>query len=742
MRSCIACVTLLAVAGSAGAEFVVEVWGSGPGCHHKGTMKVAEGRTVEWDLSGLPRPTRIQRAVLRAEIPRRDHRQAVEVCPLEPGQDEPPAEAGALPLRGPWYTSFDATEAVRRWERKRQGPLRLYFKFAPGWKRDSTTLEIAYEGRAVDPTPQVADLRAVHHEGQTFLTWKEHEDIMAGAEPVTLEKLEQKLLPLRGKREVRYRVYAQDKPITVQGLAQATLVADVPFVLSAYYLDSVRTIEHPNRERGEGSTPFIGGARARRDPVPRYVIAEGRPPLPRGCGLYVRTVTKPGKTYYAVVTAVNGREAIGSGGLGAGSSLARAVDEKVAPPGPVWQSQYVRKDPDARQPPWVVGRYNFWLEMPYSNVPRQLQVAVGWPEQIDPAKKLPLYVHLGSYGSQAAFIAHHSGGSQVVLCPPYDQDDPMCQGRHECLGTYKSYEQGVVHNWAQRRTFAMMDWCGRRFPIDPERVTLRGQFCCWALRYPEKFTSVVGDAYGNFSKGREAQKHGSTWGPYPYGSRNWAGADHWDWMNICKYVRENPAKELPFHVSLPYGSSHVGDMGPWAWQELYRALHDTKRAFTARWGDCWAGSPPAGDMAGQIKLHQSLPAFRNCSLDDNPGDGAFDVGAVGSDGDPSGNINGYQFWETDSIVDEPDRWEMTVYLYDGDKYGRGRAPADACTTDLTPRRCQRFRAKPGEQLKWTNTSLKDNRVVQKGTAEADRWGLVTVEKLIVSKGRNRIRIRR
>jgi len=30
-----------------------------------------------------------------------------------------------------------------------------------------------------------------------------------------------------------------------------------------------------------------------------------------------------------------------------------------------------------------------------------------------------------------------------------------------------------------------------------------------------------------------------------------------------------------------------------AWQELYRALHDTKRAFAARWGNCWAGSPPA-----------------------------------------------------------------------------------------------------------------------------------------------------
>jgi len=724
---------------SAGADFVVEVWGNGPLCHHKGAMKAAS-RTVEFDLSALPRAAKVQRAVLRATVRRRDHRQAVQVCPLPPGQAEPAKNAAPLPLRAPWYTSFDATEALRAWVRKPGGPFRVYFKFAPGWKRESTTLEIAYEAPARQPTPRVSDLKAVYHDGQTFLTWAEHEDIMAGAEPVTLEKLEQKLLPLRGKREVRYRVYAHDRPITVKSIVEAELLADVPFVLSAYYLDCVRTIEHPSRQRGEGSTPFIGGARARRDPVPRYVIAKGQPALARGRGLYVRTVTRPGKTYYAVVAAVNGREAATAKDLSAGNSLPKPVDEKVAPPGPVLQSQYVRKDPDRRRPPWAVGRYNFWLEMPYSNVPRQLQVALGHPEKLDPAKKLPLYVHLGSYGSQAAFNAHHSGGEMVVLCPPCDQDDPMFQGRHECLGTYRSYDQGVVHNWAQRRTFAMMESCKRLFPIDAERVTLRGQFCCWALRYPEKFTVVVGDAYGNMSKSREAQKHGWTWGPYPQGSKNWAGADHWQWMNLARYARENPTKEMPYYVSLPYGSSHVGDIGPWGWQELYRALHDTKRAFTARWGSCWAGSPPAGAMAGQIRLHQSLPAFANCSLDDNPGDGAFDVGAVGSDGDPSGNINAYQFWETETIVDAPDRWEMTVYLYDGDKFGRGRCPADRCSTDLTPRRCQKFRARPGEKLQWTNTSVKDKRIVQKGTAIADKWGLVTLEGLVVTKGRNRITI--
>ena len=140
----------------------------------------------------------------------------------------------------------------------------------------------------------------------------------------------------------------------------------------------------------------------------------------------------------------------------------------------------------------------------------------------------------------------------------------------------------------------------------------------------------------------------------------------------------------------------------------------------------------------QLRRDRPVPAFGNCSLDDNPGDGASDPGRAGSDGDPTGNINGSLFWDTKSIVDEPDKWEMTVYLYDGDRFGRGKAPADSCTVDLTPRSCQRFKARPGQKFKWTNTSLTDKKEVQSGEATADKHGLVTLEKVRVTKGANRI----
>jgi hypothetical protein len=85
------------------------------------------------------------------------------------------------------------------------------------------------------------------------------------------------------------------------------------------------------------------------------------------------------------------------------------------------------------------------------------------------------------------------------------------------------------------------------------------------------------------------------------------------------------------------------------------------------------------------------------------------------------------------VVDTPERWEMTVGLIDA-------APKDVCTVDLTPRRVQAFRARPGTPLRWTNTSLLDRRVIQSGEALADKWGLITLQNVVVSEAKNRLKL--
>ena len=134
-------------------------------------------------------------------------------------------------------------------------------------------------------------------------------------------------------------------------------------------------------------------------------------------------------------------------------------------------------------------------------------------------------------------------------------------------------------------------------------------------------------------------------------------------------------------------------------------------------------------MPMDLRTDRSLPAFRSASLDGDPGGGRPD------DGDPEGQSNLYLMWETEEAIDVADRWELTVGLVD-------QAPASDGTVDITPRRCQEFRLRAGEKVRWTNTSLTAGRAIQSGEAAADRHGLVTLTAVRVEKGRNRISITR
>ena len=127
------------------------------------------------------------------------------------------------------------------------------------------------------------------------------------------------------------------------------------------------------------------------------------------------------------------------------------------------------------------------------------------------------------------------------------------------------------------------------------------------------------------------------------------------------------------------------------------------------------------------RTDQSQPAFTACSLDDNPGRGDP------ADGDPKGQVNLYLFWETRDVVDQADRWEMTVGLVN-------KAPQDSCTVCITPRRLQKLKPQPGEKFRWTNTPSGAEKPSQSGQLAADEHGLVTLPKVQVSKQKNRLAI--
>ena len=136
-----------------------------------------------------------------------------------------------------------------------------------------------------------------------------------------------------------------------------------------------------------------------------------------------------------------------------------------------------------------------------------------------------------------------------------------------------------------------------------------------------------------------------------------------------------------------------------------------------------------------IRRDQSVPAFGNCSLDDNIGEGDI------RSGNSFGQINGFLVWQSDTIVDEPALYQITVWLWSGDSNGRGAAPLDECTVDLTPRKCQMFAAKAGQRFVFTNVTAADGKTIQSGEVAADKHGLVTIPRLVVTKGKHRVAIR-
>ncbi len=115
------------------------------------------------------------------------------------------------------------------------------------------------------------------------------------------------------------------------------------------------------------------------------------------------------------------------------------------------------------------------------------------------------------------------------------------------------------------------------------------------------------------------------------------------------------------------------------------------------------------------------------------------------DGEPRGQRNAFFAWSSrnqnfdagskaDDIVDEKDSYAISMRLRRSNRYGE--AKGDAVTADVTPRRCQNFKPKPGAKVAWENVSFADPKSPKKiagGEVTADKHGLVTVPKFQIGK---------
>jgi len=580
-------------------------------------------------------------------------------------------------------------------------------------------------GRAQEAGKQVSAIEARHASGQTFLTWREP-DCPVLQDSIRLEEL-RRIAKQLDQQKVRYRIYRSDRPIaSVEGLRP---IAEVP-PLSCWNADF-----HGGEVRPE-TTAF------------RYAIEEGRGPVRPGTGISVHNPSQAGEAYYAVTVSTDGKE---NRTIGRENALQSPIRESVGRGVPVLQRVERPKEFNYVRGP-TLHYYTRWESPPNcaeEGKPFDYVVAVP-PKPVGPAvpaKPAPVGIHLHCWG------ANLNGGygwwynaekGHILLASnqiPYD----WWTGYHELYwkgrADKETWQKGVVRPYTQQRLFSFLDWMTTKWQIDLTRTHVAGSSMggagspMMAIRYPERIAWAI-SWVGIHVPAKSPQFAGSyaqVYGPPEWNVRFEDGTPAWDYFSDVWYLRKYPNKEIGL-ITFSNGKNDGAIGWPQA-VEFHRALQETRRPHIFVWGQSGHGQRASMPvtleervMPIDLRTDQSLPAFTRCSLDDQPGSGDP------KDGDAKGQSNLYLSWETKDIVDRPDRWELTVGLIE-------KAPRDECTVDITPRRLQQFRAAPGQTVKWTNTSPADGKQIQSGEATADRWGLVTLDKVRVTKGKNRISIR-
>ncbi|MGE3803176.1 MAG: hypothetical protein AB7K24_00730 [Gemmataceae bacterium] len=536
--------------------------------------------------------------------------------------------------------------------------------------------------------PQVTGIRAVHRHGQTFVTWRDVAEGEAGA-------------------AYRYILYRSDRPITAASVDKAEVCASGILNNSAKLFGSAFN------------------AKDRADPGKPYSVIEAAgKPLPAWSGLAVHTVPRAGKSYYAVVaTDVAGKAATSV--VPGQSATTEAIEEQPGPLTPI-------KLYDSKER----GRYS-----PQTS--------------ITGAKKLPLHVELhassgggggaSDYGDYYLYFspagwgyreglpgvfsvqeARRKEGNQLLLRSRDAIEHPAGKNAMETYWFgYLDVPQGAPHqeprayNYTERRMLWIVDWTIKRYDVDPEHVTAGGgSMGAWgsttfAFRHPEIFAAVYPNRPRTRQKGLPSLVKYTRGQPAVMADGK---TDYFERMDMVKFAADHPG-DLPF-----YGWCCGRRDGFASWQEqvdMIKALSKAHHGFAFAWnnGDHSSGAQP---MARVLKYYppdlfarnQSYPAFANSSLDDNPGNGDP------KEGDLEGGINLGFHWK--EVADMPAAWSVLI--------GNELAKSDM-TVDVTPRRCQQFKSKPGDKFQWSTSSGGS------GTVTADEHGLVTVPGIKIQPGK-------
>lgn len=572
---------------------------------------------------------------------------------------------------------------------------------------------VAGPARAGQPT----GLKAFFRSGQTFITWKE-----SGA--------------------ARYRLYRSAGKIAE--VKAAKLIAVVAKGSSRYPLESQYkgpyVVHGPDGAAARTYNLNLGyevlaGIAGKSGYGSRYIIEDnpGADPakmLPADTGLFVYTPHEAGTFYYAV-TAV-GADGEEDRSLSDANRLAGGVAEKREPLGAVLVYKAAVKDGSGK----VVGDqrvYCHWMDAAEWNPGPTGGYAFNFGVGVPSTKPRGLIMFLHGY---SGYYGTRGPTGDVVSVVPGDPYQTWFYGHRDVSGK-------KVVNYTERRMLATVDFVVRQLrreglEVDANKVYLLGASMggtggnFLGARYGDVFVAAIA-SLGAVDHNRNGNWTGSAerllWGARSEALPANEAANVWDHQNLIKWHLANMGKETAF--MLDGHASNDGSVPFTAVPDYYEALQKAKRPFAAVWGT-WGHSGmheprwPNHRWWGmfQFNLNESLPAIGWATSNDDPRK------------QPSGQINEKVEWCSrendfdkgstgDNLVDEPGRWACCIRSLTGRQ-----------TASITPRRCQKFKPKPGQTFRWENHGYADPAQPSKvadGTVTADRHGLVTVEKFQFDK---------
>ncbi|TAL67108.1 MAG: DNRLRE domain-containing protein [Bacteroidetes bacterium] len=570
-------------------------------------------------------------------------------------------------------------------------------------------LEIKYEGIGTYPQ-QATNVQAQYKDGQTFVTWKEIEGDSA---------------------EIKYRIYRHSDRITVENFGYAALLAEV----------SQGSANFPQLAENNGrlSTPFSSG------------------PLPDSSGLYVYTDESSGNFYYAVTSVSRGNENLTFDS----TNMAGPIIETASQISPVLQYREFQNDTaSGNRNIYIVwlgkfdptGKYSDYGYNNQSSVPYIFRVTT--PEVWDILQSYPLITLFHYYGDSYFGSGHSVPEPGRFVFAPDDYDPKvksnefghtMWYGYNCYYGTRYSPIQGAVVNYTERRIEFMLDWILHRsnFKIDTNRIYMKGGsmggVAQWAfgMRHPEIFTAGETQVPGVNLNYDPNQRHFPLWGyekiipsveNIPVSERIDAGKYAFSHVRedlpiMLAFVRKNDEHILwgqmpPFFEDMNI-SRHLGGMIYWVQGDHING------EFPWTVFPEWQSEDEYLDWIYRFSSNQSYPAFSNCMLNDEPGNGTT------SDGDLRGGINRFLRWDNNSIVDRWNRWEINISLHSA-------APVSTTFVDITPRRLQNLVHSEGKVFKWANKELSTGNTLQSGTVTASQYELFYLSGIQISKEGNKI----